>query len=195
MTDGKVHLYDGKVLIENGVVALCDEDCCGYPRQSCAACSRIGDNAPGAWQVDIADIVNGACTCTSFNDSWICDVWGIMSGYVWEHLESDYPYDTCIWEYSARPYTFCGDAVNWYLEITLQFAVQGGVTVVEVDLYIWKVGFSTEYYWNCVWKKTYGELIDCLTVSNENIPFYTSIGDYPDRCDDSAPPTCALTAL
>ena len=29
MTDGKVHLYGGKVLNEGGLVALCDGDCCG----------------------------------------------------------------------------------------------------------------------------------------------------------------------
>ena len=60
MTDGKVHLYDGKVLNENGVVALCDGDCC-----VCAIaysdCIDVDDHTAVDIEVTIPNLVDDHC--------------------------------------------------------------------------------------------------------------------------------------
>lgn len=55
MTDGKVHLHDGTVLLDNGKVALCDDDCCFgcVDAWDCDSNVEVCECAPQIFTVDL----------------------------------------------------------------------------------------------------------------------------------------------
>ena len=69
MTDGKIQIYEGKVLADAGRVATADECCCGEP------CSDCCDDE--VTQDDAVITLAGACDpdCPEDLGDWCCDDW------------------------------------------------------------------------------------------------------------------------
>ena len=193
MTDGKVHLYDGKVLNENGVVALCDDDCCG-PLVDCTYC--LDDKAPEEFLVEIAGVTNGICSyCNGINQNIVCSFMGISSlppcGVSaacpgWGGVGG------CRWgkTYSG---TVCYSDPPAGLNATIII----GPNLLTVEIYGTVIWPSVEY--GIRWQKAFPGPFppNCLTFAEEDIPYMgcCCVGCGASPICDGSGSTCKLTSL
>lgn len=151
----------------------------GYP--CCCACMECvfckNNRAPCSWEVTIDGIMESdtdACgSCDSFNDTYI--------------LEFDTTAPThCAWQYD---FDFPGICDREWITLQVFGAVVGPLISVKIET----SSSNALGYW---FQQTYGDLVECLTIVNEDLPaFYESVD--PSPCDIFGSPdaTCTVTAL
>lgn len=165
MSGDYVYLWDGHVLLDNGLVVTCADYCCEALVLGCA-CEHCSGTTPAIMQVRFHGVVAGghACgggVCTDWNDTWFSVSQGNSADQI---VPCEY-------------YLASGPPCLGTIHITrVENAVD--VTVVEGAFGI------TQYF-----RKNYGNThpIDCWNIGN--IPLDTAGGDY--YCDWSAA-TCEL---
>ena len=138
MTDGKVHLYDGKVLNENGVVALCDGDCC--PCTNAAQC--ISDAGFAAYDMQVTLPLGwedepwcGGTECDDLNGAVkILTYAGLIVGaHYWTY--SSFPFLSCsAWDFTLSiSVGICCDPEPGPCREGLGCRLFGGVAVWDND--------------------------------------------------------------
>ena len=188
MTDGKVHIIGGKLLIVGGKMARCDSDCCGV------ACPHCSDGlGPDEFQVVLDNIQNGdhaSCTqCSQFNDTYVCTTDSGGTCFYPVHSSA-----ACrFWNYHASPITLCTSS-EFMLDVCVSVADLGGDTYeVAVQIHLIRPLYPN-VYWRSIFKKQYTGKPDCRNISGENIPHDSEAGN-PYCHGDTTPATCILTAL
>jgi len=172
MGDGKVQLYNGKVLLSGGKVAV-DDDCCCC---ECTCENCLGEQAACCYLITIADITEGSCgSCSSLNRTF-------PSYYGVSQSEDN----ECLWTNRCAPDDRCNcDG------ITMEVLKDGDDYLVRVILE------DTDGASVHVWEKNYGSTrpdcchfgIPVVAGNGEVIPHKTSSG----TCDSTGS-TCSVYA-
>lgn len=170
MADGKVHIYEGKVLIVDGKVARCDDDCCLV---LCAACLE-GFGAK-EYQVTVGGFVDVDChACAAMNDDWV----------VTEVAE-------CTYTYIQNNFPCTG--LQFVIRMSFKAPLPPFHPFPYIDVVV-RLEYPPGLAWD-VWsfEKNYPDGIPCSALANVSIPLHFQ--EFPGDFCEGDPPTVNVTTL
>lgn len=179
-----VQIWDGKVLIIDGGVAVHEDCCCEEEVTGCDGC--ISGNAPDQFRVVLANVADGVCdACEDYNDTYVLDFDSEIGGM-------------CSWHYGDGDFHPCGDPDDdtecHGLTIWLRISDPGfGTAFIEVDIIHQNAGnvTCTDTLFLHFRKSQLGDF-DCPALNNLNIPLFA---DWSGVLCDGSVATCVVTAL
>ena len=176
---------EGKVILEDGRIVLCEDCPCDG---ECGIC--MTGTAPASFQVELDGLVDGVlfvpCTdCDELNGTYTVPAVPLLDDQVCGitfPADSQCAYKLCILN-PCGSIIFCSPIVGAILSVCLR---TNGISVVLGSI------ASPGHTYQVTWTDEFTDPIDCSAIVDRDIPLQ---GEAGNACFNPSSPTCRITAL